>query len=322
MNDASSKAPRLSPAWAAAAAAGVVLFVGLSACGSSSTSNAISQTGVRKVAAGAETECTPAVMVVRHAEDVKNPAGGADILSVAGKQHAELYVKFFADYLATKHSVGPGGAEVTVCPIGKIIAIDHVSNPQNRGPSTNPYQTILPLADELKLTIQTKDPQGVHYSTVYDWTQTRRLTLLANTGATGATGTTGQTGLTGSTGATGATGPARTSTVIAWDKQGLYPNTDDLTMKKINGNTLESYHFVPLLQALPTDKTAIVGSGTYTPQRTDFYVFALQDAVTGKFASAKAYKQEFSDDNGRNWYYTTALGSNNNPNAIRFLPAN
>jgi hypothetical protein len=239
-------------------------------------------------------------MVVRHAEDEKapNPPGGPDILSAVGEKHARLYPKLFQKYLAVTHGIGSGGAEVKVCPVGKIIAIDPVSNPENRGPSTNPYKTIEPLATDLKLTIQTKDPKGVHYSTVYDWNTPERLkTLLVN----------------GS--------PTPTSTVIAWDKQGLNPDETDLTTKKINGNTLNTYpyHSVPLLKALPMDATAIVGSGAYyTPQRTDFYVFALQDAGTGKFASAKAYKQQFSDDGGKIWYDRTALNATDNPNDIQY----
>ena len=81
---------------------------------------------------------------------------------------------------------------------------------------------------------------------------------------------------------------------------------------------LGDYGFVPLLQALPADKSAIVGSGTsFTPHRTDFYVFTQQDPAAGTFAFAKAYKQSFSDDGGGTWYYTTALSSANNPNDIK-----
>jgi hypothetical protein len=246
--------------------------------------------------AGAGAGCTPTVMVVRHAEDERNPRGGADILSSVGKKHAALYPKLFRDYLARPHNVGPNGADVPVCPIGKIIAINPASNPQNNSPGSNPYETIRPLAESLGLPIQVKDAAGVSYSTVYDWNTARRTTLLDN----------------GS--------PTPTSTVIAWDKQGLNPSADDRN-KTINGKKLTDYGYVPLVKALPTKEAAIVGSGTdYTPQRTDFYVFSLQDQVTGKFAYAKTFQQNFSDDGGKTWYYRTALRPTDNPNSIRAEP--
>ena len=236
-------------------------------------------------AADAGTECTPSVMVVRHAEDEANPEGGADILSAVGLRHADLYPKLFRDYLATAHGIGADGTEVSACPIGKIIAIDPESNPENRSPGSNPYETIEPLADSLGLPVQTEDAAGVSYSTVYDWDTARRATLLENGSAT------------------------PTSTVIAWDKQGLNPSADDLSGKTINGKKLGDYGFVPLLRALPAEEEAVVGSGTYTPQRTDFYVFTLQDPDTGKFAFAKAYRQLFSEDGGATWSATPTASS-------------
>jgi hypothetical protein len=239
-------------------------------------------------------------MVVRHAEDGPNPKGGADVLNAVGKKHAALYPELFRKYLAEPHSIGPGKAEATVCPIGKIIAIDPTPNPQNWGPGTNPYCTIKPLAESLTDlrqqheplsvpecpgelgTIQVKDPAGVSYSTVYNWDTPVRLGTLLNNGT-----------------------PTPTSTVIAWDKQGLNPSADDLSGKSINGTKLGDYNYVPLLQALPTNKVAIVGADakTYTPQRTDFYVFSQQDPASGKFVIAKAYKQQFRI-NGGDWVYT------------------
>ena len=296
---------RSAPVAAAALAGAAIMTTGLAGCAGTQASP--SPTAVEDKQAGAAatpgtaTEsvtsagaCTPAVMVVRHGEDQANPAGGADILSSVGKKHAALYPKLFRDYLAKPHGVGPNGAQASVCPIGKIIAINPVSNTQNPSPGTNPYETIRPLAESLGLKIQTKDAAGVSYSTVYDWTAARRQRLLVN----------------------GTSTP--TSTVIAWDKQGLNPSADDLRNKTINGKKLGDYGFVPLLKALPANATAIVGSGAYyTPQRTDFYVFTLQDPSTGAFAYAKTYKQSFSDNGGSTWYYTTALSSANNPNDIK-----
>ena len=206
-------------------------------------------------------------MVVRHAEDGDNPkAGEPDILNAAGRQHAALYPKLFQTYLAESHSIGPGGAEATVCPIGKIIAIDPTkNNGQNVNPGTNPYCTIEPLAESINnqlqappsqakpfspppecpgqpdLRIQVKDPAGVSYSTVYNWDDPARLKTLLDNGT-----------------------PTPTSTVIAWDKQGLNPNADDLN-KTINGKKLGTYYppAVPLLKALPANPATIVGSGDY-----------------------------------------------------------
>ncbi len=290
MRDARSTAARTAAALVTAGA----LVVGLAACGSGSQDASRSTQSVEKHAGALETGCTPTVMVVRHAEDEANPDGGADILSSVGISHANLYPTLFRDYLATTHSIGPDGTDVSVCPIGRIIAINPVSNPQNNSPGSNPYETIRPLSTALGLPIQTKDAAGVSYSTVYDWNTARRKTLLYNGSST------------------------PTSTVIAWDKQGLNPSADDLSNKTINGMRLADYHFLPLLKALSANEAAIVGSGTYyTPQRTDFYVFSLQIPDSGSFAFAKAYKQLFSDDGGSTWYYRTALSPADNPNDIK-----
>jgi hypothetical protein len=258
--------------------------------------------------AAAAENCTRAVMVIRHAEDEANPAGhGPDVLSALGKEHAALYPEMFAKYLAKPHSIGPDGAEEHVCPIGKVIAIDPFPNSANRAPGANPFDTIRPLVEHLnvervkrqepRLEIQVKDPDGVPYSTVYHWNKGRRTMLLDNGSAT------------------------RTSTVIAWDKQGLNPSAEDLRDKSINGKKLGAYKaegWVPLLHALPTDPPAIVGSGAYiTPQRTNLWVFARQDRLTGKFGFAKTYEQWFSDDHGANWYPGTELSTKHKPNDIR-----
>jgi hypothetical protein len=183
---------------------------------------------------------------------------------------------------------------VSVCPIAKIIAINPKPNSQNGSPGSNPYETIRPLAEHLGLPIHVKDAAGVSYSTVYNWGPERRETLLQN----------------------GSSAP--TSTVIAWDKQGLNPSQNDLDTKKINEKLLKDYHFVPLLKALPTHEAAIVGSGAYyTPQRTDFYVFSLQHPDTGKFGFAKAYKQCFSNNGGNTWYYRTALSPTDRPDDVK-----
>ena len=186
-------------------------------------------------------------------------------------------------YLAEPHGVGAGGAKAKVCPIGRIIAIDPAKSNQNEYPGTNPYETIKPLAMELGLPIETNDG-NVSYSTVYDWTQERRATLLKG-------------GM---------------STVIAWDKQGLNPSAKELLDNRINSKApgednytskaLGEFGYTPLLKALPVNPTPVIGSGGYvTPNRTDFYVFSQQDA-SGQFGYSKKYVQQFSDDGGTTWY--------------------
>ena len=296
-----------------------MLATALAACGSGSTSSSSTTSTTARPTRGfqgaATAGCTPAVMVVRHVEDAANPKGGADILDAAGIKHADLYPQLFRDYLAESGTVLSGG----VCPIGKILAIDPTGNPQNWGPSTNPYKTIEPLAKStpmpasgpvpgaLGLEIQVEDRSGVSYSTVYNWDAlqpagrfgpqpVRLKSLLAN----------------------GTAFP--TSTVIAWDKQGLYPSGDDLN-KTINGKKLETYYppGVPLLKALPTNPAAIVTNAKYIPERTNFYVFADQDPVNGKFSFAKAYKQEYSNDGGKTWQpYATRIAPT--ANALRVVP--
>jgi hypothetical protein len=284
---------------AAAVMAAAALFGGLSACGSDGAGDDSQQaqtaTEPTRLAGGPEAgaECTPTVMVVRHAEDEANPDGGGDILSSVGIRHADLYPKLFRDYLATVHSIGPDGAEVSACPIGRVVAIDPEPNPQNRSPGSNPYETIEPLSDDLGLPVETEDAAGVSYSTVYEWDTARRRALLDNGSST------------------------PTSTVIAWDKGGLNPSVDDLSTKTINGKRLADYDYVPLLKALPAAEDAIVGSGTYTPQRTDFYVFSVQDPESGAFASAKAYTQVFSEDGGSTWSPSPTADSNDIKTASR-----
>src|SRR5262245_35860394 len=84
----------------------------------SSTGLACSATGE-----GRRTQaCQPIVMVVRHAEDASSPAN-AHYLTDAGKNHAQLYVSLVHDYVyGNTHGLGAAGAEVCVCPVGKVIS--------------------------------------------------------------------------------------------------------------------------------------------------------------------------------------------------------
>ncbi len=161
---------RIIGSGAVAMLATILAPFGSSTASSASTTSTIAEPspGFTSTQADLTQGCTPAVMVVRHAEDEANPVGGADILSAVGKKHAALYPDLFRKYLAEPHSIGPDRAEVTVCPIGKIIAIDPKGNTVNPSPSSNPYDTIKPLADYLNL----RDPgYGSRWGALFDGVQ-------------------------------------------------------------------------------------------------------------------------------------------------------
>ncbi|CAB4947586.1 MAG: hypothetical protein F2842_06245 [Actinobacteria bacterium] len=181
--------------------------------------------------------CTPAVMVVRNAEDITLEVEPFHKLSPSGSEHARLYPMLLSGFLAQSQSLGPSGASVSVCPIGKVLAIDPVGNP-------TAHDTIRPLAESLRLAVEVKDPMGVSYSTDYEWTIERRLALL--TGGSAAT----------------------TSTVIAWDGAGLNPSL--LKALPITF-TLEpsGEHFVPA----STDFYVFAGADATTGQFSTFVAF-------------------------------------------------
>jgi len=189
--------------------------------------------------------CTPAVMVVRNAEDITLEAEPFHDLSPSGREHAQLYPTMFSEFLAQAQSVGLGGASVSVCPIGKVIAIDPVGNP-------TAYDTVRPLAESLRLAVQVNDPMGVGYSTYYEWTTERRLALL--TGGSAAT----------------------TSTVIAWDGAGLNPSLLEALPVEF---TLEpnGEHFVPS----STDFYVFTGADATTGQFSEFLAFHQEFTTDG-----------------------------------------
>lgn len=237
--------------------------------------------------------CEPVVMVIRHAEDEMKD--NEHVLTDAGKNHAELYIKLFNDYIfSNSRALGTGGLEVCVCPIGKIIAIDKDSNIINDSPSSNPYRTIEPLSKYLNRPIQVQTPDGMPYSSGFQWnTNDIRLTLLSNNSE------------------------KATSTVIAWDKQGLNATKDDYAKLQIFIPSLKQIpydQFTPLLKGLPIK--AIADNMTFIPSRDGFYVFAKQDAVTGKFSAFKLYNQQFSRD-GNVWYSAPDGFLNDLPSYIR-----
>lgn len=236
--------------------------------------------------------CTPVVMVVRHAEDIDIAAQPYHDLAPSGRQHARLYPSMFSQYLAAPHSIGPGGTDATVCPIGRILAVDPTwGNASNPSPSPNPYETIRPLAESLGLAIEVKDPQGVSYSSYYEWTTARRLALLDGAAA------------------------ATMSTVIAWDSAGLNPKQVDVDASA----PPKDLHHPSLLKSLPVTFTLEPNGVAFLPARTDFYVFAGQDVATGKFAIFKAHHQQFTT-NGTDWYSKSSLDANEMPTGIRVGP--
>ena len=233
--------------------------------------------------------CEPVVMVIRHAED--GGENGEHFLTDSGKRHAELYIKLFNDYVfSNSRALGNGGLEICVCPIGKIIAIDKDLNKINSNPSSNPYRTIEPLAKYLNIPIQVQTADSMPYSSGFQWKTAERLTLLSENA---------------------------TSTVIAWDKQGLNATKEDYAKLQTFIPSLSQIpydQFTPLLKGLPI-KT-IADNMTFTPSRDGFYVFAKQDAVTGKFSIFKLYNQQFSQD-GNIWYSAPNGFLTDLPSAIR-----
>ncbi len=228
--------------------------------------------------------CTPVVIVVRHAEDTTS---GPHLLTTAGNNHAQLYINLIDDYIFAKsHKLSVTTAESCACPVGRVLAIDPAMNTINRDPSSNPYQTVLPLARHLNRTIEVSDSAGVPYTSAYAWGTAARLSLLPVVA-----------GVT-------------SSTVIGWDKQGLNPSAADVSAASMYGLTLNP---PGLLLRMPRSFPYESATTHFTPQRNHFYVFAQQDATDGKFAVFKYYQQCYSFDSA-SWFTTTYLA--NSPTSI------
>ena len=245
----------------------------------------------------ADGACVPVVMVVRHAEDANTPPPeSTPYLTVGGKLHASLYPQMFESYLSAAHSIGAGGVDALPCPVGRVIAINPNPTTVAPGPSTNPYNTILPYATAAKLPIEVVDPSGVPYTSAYVWNTARRQALLKGGAA------------------------ATTSTVVAWDKAGLNPTADEAKELAKYIPSATSYTADDgLLKKLPTTFTFEANGQHYTPPRNHFFVFAQQDPTTGKFAIAKRYEQQYSKD-GTNWYVQPILPDTDNPTSLRVGP--
>lgn len=204
--------------------------------------------------------CVEAVIVMRHAEDVDS---GPPALTAAGQHHAQLYPALIDEYIHTSHGAGSNGAEVCFCPVGAIHAIDPNPNSINPYPSSNPYNTAVPTAQALGLSINVEDPQGVHYTPTYDWNQSHVDSLVS--AATG-------------------------SKLIFWDRQGLnWTKPSDITATPALGD-----HPGLLERFSPSSYDA-----GYSPSRQDFFVFNNR-SDDGSF-ERRWYTQQYSHD-GTNWY--------------------
>lgn len=217
--------------------------------------------------------CEPVVMGLRHAEDTPD---GKKSLTDPGKNHARLYIDMFKAFVFGKsHKVGPGGKDMCICPIKRLIAIDPNTTP-------NPFDTLAPLAQKLKLSIETKDrATGQIYNSGFNWQAASRSSLIDPKGAY--------------------------STVISWTRQGLNHRPSDIAPAKKWG---EDLNHLPLLKQLPKvftpEPSPIQSEKGFTPSRNHLFLFAQQDPKDGKFAYFKLYTQKVSND-GKSWYQNPYL---------------
>lgn len=147
--------------------------------------------------------CTPAVIVIRHAEDMDGkigeqcvvgetsliiPGGTQKIrqhcLTPAGDAHARLYSEHLASWIASKN----------LCPAGRVITQDPYTLSGGAWPSANPFETIRPFANAEQIPMTFVPP-----TTTFDAAMRRSLL----------------------------TEPGR-SVVVAWDKEGLAERTNPL----------------------------------------------------------------------------------------------
>ena len=218
--------------------------------------------------AAPEAGCTPALIVVRHAEDMRDgescnvvreecmaiPANSRNVtpcpgktdacqcvhqhcLTPNGQRHAELYAEDLADWMS-----GLG-----LCPLNKIITQDPWTS-QGDWPSANPFETALPLALKGDIPITFYPPSQEFHTE-------QRKEILSDSSH---------------------------STLIAWDKKGLYES---------------SY---PLLQNLAKDRNQ-----PKFPDRDRLYLFTDQDPDTGKF-DLNHHREYFQDSSG---YFKKVVGS-------------
>lgn len=218
--------------------------------------------------------CMPVVFVIRHAEDTTS---GPHALTEEGQKHAELYVKFFENFIwGDAHHVGIDKSLACVCPIGKIISISEkggevIPRNPNPNPSPNPYDTVKNLSENLNISITTDNGQSQYWSS-FQWNKEAKKNLFDNKGNS-----------------------ALYSVVISWDKQGLNPTEEDYN--KLIGwlrapeSTVPFNDFIPLLKNFPATLPNSA-SISLLPLRTNLWLYSDQNDE-GKFKILKFYQQTF-----------------------------
>jgi hypothetical protein len=186
-----------------------VLVLGLVGIGCAEPGESQEETSTQALALTAS-PCTPAVIVIRHAEDVdskvgekcdvkevdlESPGGPQRVhqrcLTPAGKEHANLYATHLSDFAAQKN----------LCPIGSVVTQDPWTMLGDKWPSANPFETIRPFANAANVNVTFLPPKQVFDAPM-------RRSLL---------------------------GDAQRSVVIAWDSEGMAEQTDPL-LSEMNGS--------------------------------------------------------------------------------------
>ena len=218
-------------------------------------------------------ECTPAVIVIRHAEDMNDSRGeecdvvgkvcmtipvlSQDAISCSAEEdscqcvhqhcltsNGQLHAQLYADYLeGWMTSEG-------LCPISKIITQDPWTTSNDLWPSANPFETSRELANKYNTPITFMSPDK-------EFRTSERKELITD---------------------------SLHSTLISWDKEGLYDS---------------SY---PLLQNMTTEKVQF-------PDRDRVYVFTNMEPDTAKF-DLDQFRQYFQDSEG---YFQKVLGTAYSP---------
>lgn len=194
--------------------------------------------------------CTPAVIVVRHAEDgdckvgeedVSYPSRAADgsvvtstkrvhqrCLTSSGVEHANVYATSLAAEITSTSQ--------NLCPVSKIVTQDPTTLANSGAwPSSNPFLTILPFAKESHVPVVFRDAKTV-------FGDADRRALLDD---------------------------ASHSTIIAWDKEGMFESEGPLLAK--------------MAKKAPT----------VTPPRDRFYVFTnMNDEAKFDLTVVQQYFQD------------------------------
>lgn len=175
-------------------AAVVALSVGVASVGCAAPGTETAEESTASTTQALAADCTPAVIVLRHAEDVDDGQacdetnvniaveGGTqaihkDCLTASGHAHANLYAEKLAGWMASKN----------FCPANKVVTQNPDTSSTGLWPSANPFMTIVPFANAQKIALTLKDSEK-------KFDETARRALLTDESH---------------------------STVIAWDSKGL-----------------------------------------------------------------------------------------------------